>query len=74
MSKTFCFGGDEHRAAPRDHFCASDGQVRASGDRFLGRVSSPSHCRAGFDVETVRSFGRNRHSHYIVARTGAWRQ
>jgi SAM-dependent methyltransferase len=68
LSKTFCFG-DMNIVLRR----ALIPVLQAVGFVPPVRVFTADYLRraiveAGFDIEVVRSFGRNRHSHYIVAR------
>jgi SAM-dependent methyltransferase len=71
LSKTFCFG-DMNAVLRRGLIPA----LQAFGLVPPVRVFSSTHLRqamveAGFEIEAERSFGRSRHSHYIVARRTA---
>jgi len=68
LSKTFCFG-DMNVVLRRAIIPA----LQAVGfvppvTVFTAEYLRRTIVEAGFDIETVRSFGHNRHSHYIVAR------
>jgi ubiquinone/menaquinone biosynthesis C-methylase UbiE len=70
-SKTFCFGDTNimmRRAViPALQALGMVPPVTVFTGTFLRKVV----VEAGFEIETLRSFGRNRHSHYIVARRTA---